>query len=82
MNIEKQQNKIIDSIKKELSKDNILKPSSFRNSVWFQPDCAKFLYDDVCISNKVIEPLIDNEVLIFKGIENHQGERMLRYVLS
>jgi hypothetical protein len=82
MNIQKKQNEIIDSIKKELSNDNTLNPSSFRHSVWFQPDCAKFLYDDLCVKHEVIEPLIDNEVLIFKGIENHQGEQMIRYVLS
>ena len=82
MNIEQKQNRIIDSIKKELSNDNAFKASPFRHSVWFQPDCAKFLYNDQYVNHEVIEPLIDNEVLIFKGIENHQGEQMIRYVLS
>jgi hypothetical protein len=82
MNIQKKQNEIIDSIKKELSNDNIFKPSSFKHSVWFQPECAKFLYNDEYIEYEVIEPLIENKTLRFKKIENHQGEQMIRYVLS
>ena len=82
MNIEKKQNEIIDSMKKELLKDNTLKPSSFRHSIWFRLGCAKFLYNDEYIEYQVIEPLIENKTLRFKRIENHQDEQMIRYVLS
>jgi hypothetical protein len=79
---EEQQN-LVDSIKHELSKTHkFYKPSSFRHSVWFHPSVGRFLFDDQYRKYEVVEPLIENKTIVFKGIENHQGEKMLRYVLS
>jgi len=83
MNIEKQQQDLVASIKHELSKKNkFYKPSSFYHSVWFQPSSGRFLFADQYTRYEVIEPLIKNKTLVFKGVGNHQGEKMLRYVLS
>lgn len=83
MDVKKAQEKIISSIKEELSlKDILQKPSSYRHSVWFIPSKARFLYDDTFRKYEIIEPLIESGELIFKGIENHQGEKMLRYTLA
>jgi hypothetical protein len=85
MNIEKTQQALVASIKEEFKnfRDNPnRRPSSYRHSVWFQPLSGRFLYDDTFINYEVVEPLIENETLVFKGIENHQGEKMLRYVLG
>lgn len=83
MNIEKQQQDLIASIKHELAKENeFYKPSSFWHSVWFQPTSARFVFGDQYIRYEVVEPLIENQTLVFKGVEIHQGEKMLRYVLS
>lgn len=83
MKIKKQQQDIVDAIEKELTnKHKYHKPSYYRHSVWFQPLSGRFLFDDTYIRYEVIEPLIENNKLVFKGVENHQGEKMLRYVLS
>lgn len=83
MDLEKQQQDLVSSIKNELSKEGEFnKPSSFLHSVWFQPSTGRFLYYDQYTRYEVIEPLIENHTLVFKGIENHQGEKMLRYALS
>jgi len=81
--MDKLQQMVIASIKNELLKKNRHdKPSSFWHSVWFHPSEARFLYGDMYVEVGVIEPLISSGVLVFKCIEPHQGEKMLRYVLS
>jgi hypothetical protein len=83
MNTEKQQQDLVASIKHELAKENeFYKSSSFWHSVWFQPSSGRFLFADQYTRYEVVEPLIENKTLIFVGSENHQGEQMLRYVLS
>jgi hypothetical protein len=83
MNTKKQQQDLVASIKDELSKENEFhKPSSFWHSVWFQPSSGRFLFADQYTRYEVVEPLIENKTLVFKSVESHQGEQMLRYVLS
>jgi hypothetical protein len=82
INIKKQQQDLVASIKEELSEENEYKPSSFWHSVWFQPSAGRFLFGDRYTRYRVVEPLIANKTLVFKGVESHQGEKMLRYVLS
>lgn len=83
MDIKKQQEDLVTSIKNELSlKSKFYKTSPYKDSVWFQPKSGSFLYDDTFRSYEIVQPLIKSGVLIFKGIENHQTEKMLRYVLS
>jgi hypothetical protein len=78
----KAQKFIIGSIKKELEEsDKYWQTSSFRHSVWFSPILGHFLYNDLILGSDIIQPLIDNKTLKLKGIENHQGEKMIRYVL-
>ena len=82
INIEKQQHELVASMKRELSKENeFYKPSSLWHSVWFQPSSGRFLFADQYTLYAVVQPLIQNKILVFKGIESHQGEQMLRYVL-
>jgi hypothetical protein len=76
MNIEKQQEALL-----ALMKNEKLNDSSFYHSVWFQPSSGRFLFDDKYTRYEIVEPLIENKTLVFKGIENHQGESMLRYTL-
>jgi hypothetical protein len=47
-----------------------------------EPSSGRFLFADQYTRYEVVEPLIENKTLVFKGIESHQGEKMLRYVLS
>jgi hypothetical protein len=83
MNTEKQQQDLVASIKHELAKENeFYKPSSYFHSVWLQPSSGRFLFADQYTRYEVVEPLIENKTLVFVGVENHQGEKMLRYVLS
>jgi len=77
---EEHQQGIINRIKEELKSHK--KPSSYYHSVWFRPLTGRFLFEDMYVYYEVIEPLIDNKTLVFKGVENHQGEKMLRYVLA
>jgi hypothetical protein len=77
MNIEKQQEALLSSMKNVSLND-----SSFYHSVWFLPLSGRFLFADTYIRYEVVEPLIENKTLVFKGIENHQGESMLRYALN
>jgi len=79
MNIAQQQTDLVALIKQELLKE---KPSSFFHSVWFRPLSSRFLFGDKYTRYEVIEPLIENKTLVFKAIESHQGEQMLRYVLA
>lgn len=77
------QRKIIEAIKYELSlEDEFYKPKGMFHSVWFLPECGMFMYADCLVRHEVILPLIENKTLVFKGIEQHQGEPMPRYVLS
>ena len=81
--VEQQQEYLIASIRQEIEGAyKYFNPSSFRHSVWFQPSSGRFLYDDRYRRYEVIEPLIENKTLVFKGIEKHQGEKMLRYTLT
>lgn len=83
MNIEKQQQELIRLIKEELSLyDKGQLPSSYRHSVWFYPEYGRFLFDDSFIRYEVVEPLIQKGILIYKKFQEHQGEKMIRYVLS
>jgi hypothetical protein len=83
MNTEKHQQELIALIRQELAnKDEFYRPSSYFHSVWFQPSSGRFLYADKYTRYEIVEPLIKNKTLVFKGIENHQDEKMLRYVLS
>ena len=83
MNIENQQQDLVASIKHELAKDDgFYKGSSMWHSVWFQPSSGRFLFADQYTRYEVIEPLIENKTLTFQSVESHQGEQMLRYVLS
>lgn len=73
---------LVASIKHELAKGNeVYKPLSSYHSVWFQPSLGRFLFGDRHLKYEVVESLIDNKTLIFNGVESHQGEEMLRYVL-
>lgn len=83
MYIKKQQEDLVASIKHELSKENeFYTASSLWHSVWFQPSSGRFLFADQYTRYEIIEPLIKDKTLVFKGIEKHQGELMLRYILS
>jgi len=80
MNIlNKQQAKIVASIKEELQLD---RPSGMFHSVWFAPQIGVFLYADFAVKHEVMQPLIENGLFVYKGLEKHQGEKMPRYVLS
>lgn len=77
------QKNIIDSIKHELSlKSEYYDPSSYRHSVWFHLKQGKFLFDDRWIKSEEIEPLIENNILVYNGIRLHQFENMARYILN
>jgi hypothetical protein len=76
MNIEKQQEALL-----ALMKNEKLNDLSFYHSVWFQPSSGRFLFADKYTRYEILEPLIENKTLVFKGIEYHQGEYMLRYTL-
>mgnify|MGYP006331725593 FL=1 len=81
--IDLSQRKIIEAIEHELSlEDEFYKPKGMFHSVWFLPECGMFMYADCLVRHEVILPLIENKTLVFKGIEQHQGEPMPRYVLS
>ena len=81
--IDLSQRKIIEAIEHELSlEDEFYKPQSMFHSVWFFPERGMFMYADCLVRHEVIRPLIENKTLVFKGVEQHQGEPMLRYVLS
>lgn len=83
MDVKKQQQDLIDSIKSELAKERKFnKPSSFKHSIWFCPTTGGFLYDDRCLKDEIVRPLIEAKIIVFKGMETHQGEKMLRYILS
>lgn len=83
MDIKKQQDALIAAIQHELSlKDEFYKPSSMFHSVWFYPLLGIFMYADAPVRYEVIHPLIKDKLLVLKGIEKHQDEQMVRYVLS
>ena len=83
MDIEIQQRSIIESIEYELSlADEFYKPQGMFHSVWFLPDAGEFMYADMLVKHDVIKPLIEAKKLVYKGIEQHQGQQMPRYVLS
>ena len=81
LSIKKKQNSIIKMIKEDLQNDITLQ-STFLNSVYFYPEKAKFLFCDLFVDYNVIFPLIENKTLILKGVEKHQGIKMIRYILN
>lgn len=82
-NIEKQQSYILNMIKAELKlEDEFYKPQGMFNSVWFYPKFSIYLYADAPVRHEVIFPLLEKDILVYKGIEKHQDEMMVRYVLS
>ena len=81
--IDLSQRKIIEAIEHELSlEDEFYKPQGMFHSVLFFPERGMFMYADCRVRHEVIRPLIEHKTLVFKGIEQHQGEPMPRYVLS
>jgi hypothetical protein len=53
--------------------------SGYYNSVWFSPFQGAFLYADAWLEEIYIRKLIDTKQLVYKGIAEHQGQKMLRY---
>lgn len=72
-----QQEKLIDLLYEAKQK----KESSMFNSVWFEPENGRFLFQDNWIYYNQVEPLIRDKRLVFVGYEKHQGTLMLRYQL-
>jgi len=78
-----EQQHIVDVIKNELAKHNKYYASSnYFNAVWFQPSSANFILTDKRVNHEIIKPLIDSNILVYKGIEVHQGEKMIKYSLK
>jgi hypothetical protein len=78
-----EQQHIVETIKDELAKQNKYYASSnYFNAVWFRPSSANFLFADKYVEQEIIKPLIDNNILVYKGIEVHQGEKMIKYSLK
>lgn len=48
--------------------------------VYFQPSTKEYLFQDLYIDPKTVEPLLSRGLLKFKGFEVHQGEKMLAFV--
>jgi len=83
MDTKKQQKALIECINHELAKKTgFYKPSPYYHSVWFQCSTGRFIYADKILDFDVVVPLIENKTLVFKAVVNHQGEKMLRYVLA
>ena len=47
--------------------------------VFFQPSTGRFLFDDRYYHWKIIFPMIEKNILKFKGMKKHQGELMPSY---
>jgi hypothetical protein len=69
---------ILDAIRAEIAKPKTNR-NSFSLAVFYSPQDGKFLYDDVFYSHEIILPMIERRVLKYKGIKNHQGEKMVAY---
>jgi len=89
MDLNNIQLKIIATIKEELSTQKELYVgtpkkylSSFRTGVYYQPTSGKFLFDDHYVLYEDIIYLIKRKILLFKGFEVHQNEKMVRYELN
>ena len=83
INIEKQQQYIIGAMDNERKKTHKWDlRSSFKEAVYFEPASGRFLFDDGYIRYEVIEPLIADGTLVYKEFAMHQGDKMLKYVLS
>ena len=56
--------------------------SNYKTDLWrvFGQDWC--LYDDKKVSQKVMQKLLDQNVLVFNGTGIHQGEKMYRYSLN
>ena len=57
--------------------------SSFEHSVYFDPECARFMYEDQYVLYEIVEPLIRKGIIKLKSksFVNHQGVFMLSYGL-
>lgn len=80
MTIKEQQELIISSIKEELSTEKTLR-YLYLTAVYLDPSNARFLFNDMYVKYEVIEPLINNGTLKYKGIKSHQGIKMYKYSL-
>jgi len=58
---------------------NQIKKSSYLCKVWYWPENAWFLFDDTVIDFTLIKELINEKVLVFKGIKLHQAIKMALY---
>jgi len=56
-----------------------IKNSTYMCKVWYYPEKAWFLFEDTIIDFALIRQLIDEKVLIFKGIKLHQAIKMALY---
>lgn len=81
MEIKEQQENLVHAMRKEILKE-VEDQTAYLHSVWFQPSSGRFLFFDGYTRYEVVEPLILNKILVFKEVNIHQGELMLRYVLS
>lgn len=58
---------------------NQIKKSSYLCKVWYWPEKAWFIFDDTVIDFALIHELINEKVLVFKGIKSHQNIKMALY---
>ena len=74
--IKQQQEDLLEKLKEYSNSE-----SNHQNSVWFWPEGGKFLYNDYPVKYEVVQPLIQENKLLFKEIESYQGMLMPRYKL-
>jgi hypothetical protein len=58
------------------------KYGSFHDAVWFLPERGIYMYCDAPLRFEIAYPLIEVKVLKSDGINMHQGEEMVKYVLT
>lgn len=75
----KMENKLIEILK---SAKTDIHATNFTKYIWFQFTTGRFLYNDQFVNYDYIEPLIASKQLIFKKIDNHQGEKMAQYIVA
>lgn len=73
--------KIVRQIKEALDNPFFSKNTMY-TSIWLQPTTGKFLFQDLYVDSEIIIELIKIEVIKYKKIGFHQGERMLQYTLK
>jgi hypothetical protein len=71
-------------LKKMIAQNSLHKSiqREFQLFVWYSPRDAKFVYDDMFFELEDIEPLIANNLIIFKSFATHQGVTMVKYILN